>query len=168
MADPYFDEIEKWRSDRARNLAAPHGWLSTAGLFWLEPGANRMGADPSALVRLPVGSGPEFAGSFYLSGGEIRLEAAGGVKLLLGDSLVQNAPIKIEDDLSEPIYVNELKIFVIQRGERFGVRVFDPRNPALRRFAGLDWFPIDPAFRVPGRFIPFISPHFDSDYQCAR
>ena len=64
MADSYFDEIEKWRSDRAKNLAAPHGWLSTAGLFWLEPGENRMGADPSAYVRLPAGSGPEYIGSF--------------------------------------------------------------------------------------------------------
>ncbi len=134
MADTYFDEIEKWRSDRAKNLAAPHGWLSTAGLFWLEPGENRMGADPSEFIRLPVGSGPEFVGSFYLNAGEIRLEAAAGVKLLLGDSLVQNALIKIEDDSSEPIYVNDLKIFVIQRGERFGVRVFDPHNPALLEF----------------------------------
>lgn len=48
-ADPdYRAGIERWRGAREASLKAEDGWLSVAGLFWLEPGDNR--------IELPTGS----------------------------------------------------------------------------------------------------------------
>ena len=44
-ADPaYLAEIESWHSERLARLEAEDGWLSLAGLFWLETGENHLGA----------------------------------------------------------------------------------------------------------------------------
>jgi uncharacterized protein (DUF1684 family) len=44
---------------------------------------------------------------------------------------------------------------LIRRGSgRMALRVKDTAVPALREFKGLDYFPIDPAWRVPGRLHP--------------
>lgn len=149
----YVDSIENWRKERAVKISAPHGWLATAGLFWLQEGINRMGADQSNPILLPNGSGPGLAGVFKLKGGEVSLDAADGVAFRLGDALISKTPIPIEDETSQPLFLNDLKIFVLQRGRRFGVRIFDPHNPALRDFGGLNWYPIDEDYQVTARFI---------------
>jgi len=154
MADQrYIDSIEDWRKERAVKIAAPHGWLATAGLFWLQEGANRMGADRSNAILLPNGSGPALAGVFKLKGGEVSLEAVDGVEIRFGDERISKAAIPIEDETSQPLFLNDLKIFVLQRGKRFGVRIFNPHNPVLRDFEGLNWYPIDEAYQVTARFI---------------
>ena len=33
--------VEEWRARRDQRLRAPDGWLSLAGLYWLEEGENR-------------------------------------------------------------------------------------------------------------------------------
>jgi uncharacterized protein (DUF1684 family) len=52
--------VEAWREARERRLRSPDGWLALVGLWWLRPGANRVGADPSCEVVLPAGP-PEAA-----------------------------------------------------------------------------------------------------------
>jgi hypothetical protein len=37
-------------------------------------------------------------------------------------------------------------------GERLGIRLRDPESPIRTGFTGLDWYPIDPTWRVEGRF----------------
>jgi uncharacterized protein (DUF1684 family) len=51
-----------------------------------------------------------------------------------------------------------LKFYVIKRSERFGIRVKDSQAKALREFAGMESFPIDPAWRVVARFEPYTPP----------
>jgi uncharacterized protein (DUF1684 family) len=154
----YLDEIQAWRLKRVNNLKEPHGWISTAGLFWLEEGENRMGADNSCPILLPPGSAPEVAGSFYKSGDQISLSASPGVEICFNESLVSSLPIQVVDGSSEAISLGEMKIYVLKRGDRFGVRIFDPNHPALKNFKGLSWFPIDERFRLQTRFTPYSEP----------
>lgn len=158
MSKEYFAAIENWRRERAAKLSAPHGWLATAGLFWLEPGENRMGAGTSNPIRLQPGSGPEFAGIFHLTGDQVICEAAAGVEIHYREALVSSTPITIDDETSEPLFLKDLKIFVIRRGVRLGVRIFDPQNSALASFTGLNWYEIDPEYRVSGKFFPTEEP----------
>jgi len=51
--------------------------------------------------------------------------------------------------------LGSLRAYLIRRGAaRLALRVKDIAAPALREFAGLDYFPIDPAWRVAGRLSP--------------
>ncbi len=45
-----------------------------------------------------------------------------------------------------------VRFYLIQRGERVGVRVKDSRNPALLAFHGIDSYPVDLKWRFDARF----------------
>ena len=52
-----------------------------------------------------------------------------------------------------------LRMFVIERGGRVGLRVRDLDSRARRAFRGLDYFPIDPSWAVAARFEPYEPAH---------
>jgi len=74
----YVREVEAWQRERAQRLTADGGWLTVAGLFWLQPGANRFGADAAGAIVLPAHSSPPQAGSFVLEGGRVSVEVRPG------------------------------------------------------------------------------------------
>jgi len=152
-------EIINWREARARRLAEPDGWLAAAGLFWLAPGENRLGGDPNNPILLPAGSAPAQAGVLTLAEDEIILQAEPGAEILISGQPIstRRVPLVKIDEL-DWIQINALKLQLLQRGERVGVRVFDPNHPRRMHFQGLRWFPIQEAYRVPARFIPSVEP----------
>ncbi|MBW8012875.1 MAG: hypothetical protein FVQ83_16785 [Chloroflexi bacterium] len=62
----YLTDLLDWRQKLDTNLRAEEGWLSLAGLFWLEQGENSFGTHPSNNIVIPANSAPEHAGSFIL------------------------------------------------------------------------------------------------------
>ena len=54
-------ETESWRAQRERDLKSDTGWLTVAGLAFLKPGTNTVGADRDSDVVLPAGA-PRHAG----------------------------------------------------------------------------------------------------------
>jgi uncharacterized protein len=160
--EDYSASILAWQQAREQRLMDPHGWLATAGLFWLEPGENRMGSAITNSIRLLPGSGPDFAAIFTrqtgLHGDEVILTAAPDVQICVAGVPVSNRALEIVEGSSELITLNDLHIYVIERGSRLGVRIFDPANPALKTFKGLQWFPVDAGFCVSARFVPYDEP----------
>ena len=77
--EAYVDSVEAFRAEREERLRGENGWLSLAGLFWLEEGENRFGTDPSGRVVFPEGTAPAYAGSIFLEGGGARIEVTEGV-----------------------------------------------------------------------------------------
>jgi uncharacterized protein (DUF1684 family) len=60
--------------------------------------------------------------------------------------------------------LDSVRFYLIERGGRYGVRVKDANSEARRNFAGLEYYPVDPSWRVEADFLP--SPHsvtFDTD-----
>ena len=55
-APPSYDAVatEKWRAERETELRSPMGWLTVAGLYFLKPGSNTIGSNPSRDVVLPA------------------------------------------------------------------------------------------------------------------
>lgn len=160
----YTASVITWRDARERRLRDPHGWLATAGLFWLAPGENRMGSDPLNQILLNQNSGPDFAAIFERqigeTGDEISLVVEPGVNIQIASQPIKKIKLDFKDASSELITLNDLHIYVIRRGDRFGVRIFDPANPELSGFHGLDWFQIDHTYCFHARFIPFEEPRF--------
>jgi uncharacterized protein len=159
----YADSIRTWQADRQERLRSKTGWLTVAGLFWLEPGENTFGTAPDNRIVLPAGSAPARAGSFVLetgaNGGTVTLHADPGAQTKIGDTPV-TVRILAGDDTGEPdvVSLGRLSLFVIRRGGRVGIRMKDPESPIRKSFRGLEYFPIDPACRVSAEFNPITPP----------
>jgi uncharacterized protein (DUF1684 family) len=157
----YRARTEEWRREREARLSADGGWLSVAGLFWLVEGSNRFGTDRANEIVLPPGSAPPRAGAFELRGGRttVRLEPA--VTARIRDKVVTGGPESMRPDTSgspDVLEMGRLKMHVIQRGDRHGIRLKDAESPRRRAFTGLEWYPIDESWRVRARFVPHPAP----------
>lgn len=158
-ADDYAATIERHRAERVARLTAPDGWLTLAGLFWLGPGENQLGSDPGGAVVLMAPGVPALAGSLFLEGSTVRLVPAPGAGIVLdGEPVAERVLRDDADGRPDVLAAGRLSFHVIKRGERFGVRVKDPEAPARKAFRGIEYFPLDPAWRVRGTFEPFARP----------
>jgi uncharacterized protein len=156
-ADPaHVATVEAWRAERYRRLRNEIGWLTLAGLGWLRPGVNRIGTASNADVILP--GGPPVAGTITVP--------EGGNPTADGDFLHEGAPVRdlaLTSDLDgEPtlLELGALRLCLIDRGGRLGIRTWDTQSTARSEFDGIDHWPVDPAWRVmahleptPGRVI---------------
>jgi hypothetical protein len=156
-------EIEAWRKERFESLKQADGWFSLVGLFWLEPGENRFGSDAGKnRVILPEGKAPAVAGTLVREGEAVRVRVEPGVsgaKVTSGGKPVTEMDLRKDTD-GEPtvLEIGSLSFYLIQRGDRIGVRVKDSQSEALAAFHGLDYYPLQPAWRVEARFEPYQPP----------
>jgi uncharacterized protein (DUF1684 family) len=151
----YRQEVEQWRTDRVTRLTAPAGWLSLIGLEWLQPGENRIGS--AADNDIVVSAMPAHLGV-------ASLRADGRVHLaLVADSgaLIDGKPLReatLVDDAGEGtptrVSVGTLSFLAIDREGRKGLRIRDSDAATRRDFAGIDYFPIDPAWRIEADWVP--------------
>jgi hypothetical protein len=158
--ETYRAEVEEWREAREARLAADGGWLTLAGLFWLKEGPNRFGTDASADIVLPEGSAPAHAGAFVFEEGKTALRLESGVRGTVGGTTVTGPRVMQPDASGRPdvLKLGALSLYVIQRGDRYGIRVKDKNSPIRREFAGLRWFDIDEGYRIEARWISHGTP----------
>src|SRR5260221_8974464 len=70
--------IDAWRAERVGRLTSDSGWLTLAGLLWLKEGDNSFGRAASNALVLDNASLAGTAGSFVLSGHQVRFIARPG------------------------------------------------------------------------------------------
>jgi uncharacterized protein len=161
--DAYQQSIEQWRAQRVAKLTAPDGWLSLIGLEWLQDGANKVGSAPDNDVVLQ-------AGPAHL--GVVTLDKAGQVHITLADgsgATVDGKPVHeatLVDDMhvtgnASPTTVafGTASFYVIDREGRKALRVKDATATTRQHFLGIDYFPIDPSWRIVADWVPFDPPH---------
>ena len=147
----YLQSFEKWKSELVDDLK--QNWLVLAGLFWLKPGGNTFGSGSDNAIVLP--SGPVHAGVFQLQGDAVSVELQKGVDAKIGGQPLTTARLQA-DVTGKPtvIEMGSLRMHVIQRGTRVGIRLKDLNSEAARNYAGPIFFPLDMTYRVTGRFVP--------------
>ena len=156
-------QVEQWKQGRLQRLTAPDGWLSLVGLEWLHPGANRVGSAADNDIVLKVGPA-------HL--GVVTLAADGAVKIALAKdsgASIDGKPAQ-EATLVDDIQAGEnghpttvafgtANFYVIERDGRKGLRVKDADAATRKHFLGLDYYPIDPSWRIVADWVPFDPPH---------
>ena len=160
-ADPaYAAEIGTARALREKRLASESGWLTLVALHWLAPGENVVGADPAAPIALDVPGLPAKAASFDLGpDGSVHLRVEPGAPVAVnGAPPTREALVSDRAGKPDVVTIGRVRLTVIERGGRLAVRARDPESPRRTSFAGLDYFPVDPALRVEGRFEPYEAP----------
>lgn len=154
----YAQEVERWRATRIARLTAPNGWLSLIGLEWLKPGGNRLGSaadNDIVLAKAPARLGAiTWAEDGTLS---ISLEAGSGATI---DGKPATQAALLDDSHATPTSVafSSVNFIVIDRDGRKGLRVRDSEAETRTQFAGIDCFPIDPAWRIVADWQPLDPP----------
>lgn len=160
MATPYERKIEAYRARRLERLTGPDGWLTVVGLAWLAEGENAVAADPEAAVVLPGPYGPSPLGTIVVEGRSSTFFPSDAPRVEhAGEPLTE--PLPLADDTADTpteLRVGSVAFHVIRRGDRLAVRVRDEESPARRRFRGIDFYPVDPKWRVEAAFEPYDPP----------
>lgn len=159
----YLEQLEEFRRGRIESLAGEEGWLGLVGLYWLEEGESRFGSDPNAEIVLPdrpaLAGEPAVLGSLLVEAGRVELRPRPGSSLTIEGEPARNTTLA-DDSGGEPtvLELGSLRFLVIERSGRLALRVRDSESPARRDFAGLEWFPPDPRWRIEGRVDPYEPP----------
>jgi uncharacterized protein len=160
MVSTYPADLKKHRTDRETRLKREDGWLTLVGLFWLDPGANTFGSAKTNKIVMPA-KAPAQMGTLSLADGRVTLAPDPGATLSV-DGKPVTGPVELKPDVSEGgptrVTFGGMHFLVIKRGERFGIRVRDPENPARVHFKGLDYYTPDERWRVTARLEPHDPP----------
>jgi len=145
--------INKWRSERVDSLTSDGGWLTLAGLFWLKEGENTFGRAPGNSLVLDNAALADTAGSFVLTGHEVRFRARADGRITHEGAPVTELELA-PDTSGHPTVLSSgaLRFYVIERAGNLGVRVRDLDNPHRSGFRGLEYFPVSTDWVVDARF----------------
>jgi uncharacterized protein (DUF1684 family) len=141
-AQPDRPPLDEWRTEYEASLRAEYGWLSVAGLWFLEPGANTVGSLEGSTVLLPAGQAPLEVGRVVLRDGEATLTLRPGVSATIDKEPVRGT-VRLNPDEGRPaprVRVGDVEFHLHRSGERHGIRVRDPHSPLRTGFTGTRWF----------------------------
>ena len=147
-------ETESWRAQRARDLASDTGWLTVAGLTFLNPGANSVGSDRASDVVLPAPA-PRHAGTLERDGRDVWFTPSPGSGIALNGAAVES---RIKLAPRDRLVSGGVSFHLHESGERIGIRIRDVNSPLRKSFKGLRWFPVREAWTIDARFVPYAEP----------
>jgi len=152
--------LTKFRADRETTLQGDNNYLTLAGLHFLNPGANRIGSDPTNDIILDFPSVPKRAGVIIVDGRTVRIRAADGQSLNVNDQPVTDMELhgSFDGKPNDVVKFGEVTFFVHYSGPRLALRVRDQKSPHRSGFRGLRWFAPNPAYRAIGTFTAYAEP----------
>ena len=161
QVDPvaYQKDIDAWRTDRLNKLTGPDGWTTLVGLYWLKHGANRFGSAAENDLVLDAPGFPAHLGRFDFDGKDVSFTAAPDAKVTSGGKPVGTVKMVSDADAGSgdptTLSAGSVSFYAIKRVDKVGIRVKDTQADARVHFQGLEYFPVDPAWRFEARFEPY-------------
>lgn len=149
----YQQEFQKWQQEQIRDLK--ENWLPLVGLFWLKEGDNILGSDKDAAISIERSYLLGREGVFRLRQESVWFEAVPGSSVRLGNASFKEAMlVPSPPGPATVLEAGPLRMSIIKRGKRFGVRVKDLNSPAVREFKGLQTYPLDQGYIVTAELAP--------------
>jgi len=149
--------LAKFRADRELVLKRDTGWLTVAGLHFLNQGDNRVGSDPSNDIVLDFPSVPKHVGVITVAGTDVRIRAAEGQTLLINDTPKTESALhgSFDKQPTDTLRFGPVSFFVHYSGPRLALRVRNQESALRMNFRGLRWYEPNPAFRAVGTFTAY-------------
>ena len=150
------DALASWRDAYVGRLTAPDGWWAIQALVWLDEGPTLAGSDADAAVRLPA----PFAGhaATLRREGTTVTVAPEGPEPLWENGVPVGEPAIVHDrerTFASGPEADAARFAVLIRGDRRGVRVFDPARAAEHDpNRGVAWYDLEPGWVLPALFEP--------------
>lgn len=160
LARSHRAEVESWRDERLAELVAPDGWLSLVELFWLEDGEHQLGTDPDADLVLPAIADERLFGTLVVEGHRVLFHPADGSGVELDGSQLDQPIELLPDGREDTVYLNAdpYQFFLIIRSDRPFLRVRDLTRAAKMEPPEIEYFAVDPAWRIEARFEAYDPP----------
>jgi len=142
-------EIRAWQQNRDTRLRKEDSWLTLIGLHWLQDGEN--------VVTLTKPGAPQVR---LLRNGASTTLHADPAMTVAGKPISGDVPLLADADANGPtiVQMGSIRFNVIKRGERYGLRVKDAESETRTQFQGLEYYPIDPKWRVTAHFEAYHPP----------
>lgn len=145
-----------WREARLTELRAPDGWTSLVGLHWLSLKAHYIGRSADSGIRLAVG--PPKMGMVSSERDAVWFVPERGAALTVGGKPL-TGKIRFQSDVDpQPTLIGfddgKGVLSLIHRGDRYALRVKHAGAPSRTGFAGLEYWLIDPSWRIQARYVP--------------
>ncbi len=153
-----FNQQEQaWRDKRRSDLLKPEGWTSLIGLHWLDPGSHYIGSAGGNGIQLSMG--PAHLGMADIEGKQVRFMPDPSAQLTLdGKPLAGAAVLRTDADPAGPSVIgfdgDKGHATVIERNNRYALRVKHADAPTRTQFSGIDYWPADPAWKIQAKFVP--------------
>ena len=153
--DAYRDEIVKWRQENEADLKKDDGWLAVAGLWWLPEGVTMFNQDDDGHVERSEGViPPPGLAQFERTGRKVSIKVFLDTPVLVNGKKVETADLTGSDAVTW----GSVTMFVIERGQRIGIRIYDTNNKPRKEFTGEKWFDIDPAYCIKAKYTAYDKP----------
>jgi uncharacterized protein (DUF1684 family) len=149
--------LARFRADREVTLKGDTGWLTVAGLHFLNQGPNRVGSDPSNDIVLDFPSVPKHIGVITVTGTAVRIRAAEGQSLLINNAARTESDLHgaFDNQPTDTLTFGTVSFFVHYSGPRLALRVRDQDSALRRNFRGLRWYEPQLSYRTVGTFQPY-------------
>lgn len=155
--DPeYRSEINLWRIQRQEVATNPDGLLTPVGLFWVTQKAHFVGSGGRSGMRIP--NGPPSLGMLQQSGKRLFFRPESHVAIT-ADGTPSRGSIELRDDTyGDPTVIGfdegKGQLRLVRSGGRVAVQVKHADAAARAQFKGLDFWPIDPAWKLQATYVP--------------
>ena len=131
--------LQQWHQQRLQALQAPDGWLTLAGLVWLEDGTHSVGSGPDCAIQLPgAGRCPALWGSLRVAGTQAWWTGTDGPETPLLTSNMQPTVVKH----------GPISFLLLERNEALAMRIKDEQAETRTGFQGTELFAFDPALQI--------------------
>ncbi len=155
----YTAQIETWRQEMDVQMQAPGpgGWLAIVGMYPLKEGINTLGSAPDSDVILPTHT-PKRLGTIDFHEQHGTLTVTTDDPVLVDGIETKQAKLRnhYEPGGMSVVQVQQVSFGIMQwASDPYNIRVWDANSPKRLHFTGRVWFPIDPSYRVQGRFKPY-------------
>ncbi len=155
--DPeYRSAINLWRIQRQEAVTNPDGLLTPIGLFWITQKAHFIGSSARSGMRIP--KGPPSLGMLRLSGNRLFFSAESGVPITVNGEPASGR-VELQDDLyGAPTVVGfdegKGQMRLVRTSGRVAVQVKHADSAIRTQFKGLEFWEIDPAWRMQATYVP--------------
>src|SRR5689334_18658552 len=155
----YIAQIEAWRQDMDAQMRAPGpgGWLAIVGMYPLKEGENTIGSASDSDVLLPPNAAPDRLGIVDFDGQHGTLHVTTDETVTVDDVPTRTAKLRnhYEEGGMSLVRVGDVRFGIMQwASDPYNIRVWDANAPKRLKFTGRVWYPIDPKYRVTGKFTP--------------
>jgi uncharacterized protein (DUF1684 family) len=150
----YIDEIKQWRAQMDECVRAENSWLALAGLFWLDEGDQSLERSSDGGVNISAGPNPNSLGLLTRCDDHVYFRPNPEYDLQINGKPAVETPLATDVD-PEPDFIEfkHLRLVVIKRGERVGLRIWDNNRLERKTFPERSWYPVDLDYRLNAQVI---------------
>jgi len=140
---------QQWVTKYDKGRRSNTGWLSLAGLFWLQQGDNSLGSLSTNQHILPSGS-PEELGVISVKDDNIQISVTSEAVKIDGQPL-SNARLNPNET---QVTFSSYSFYIIKREKGYAVRLKNKLNPSIKHFKGTHFYHYNPELKVTAKLIP--------------